>query len=94
MSKLERLKQFSNPDEVYKRGKKLGVEVMVSKRKDKKYVIRHPVTNKLVNFGQWNAEDATFHKDPVRIANFRKRNAHWADAEPFTPAFLAYWILW
>jgi hypothetical protein len=94
MEKLEQVKKVSNPQEVMKRANKLGLELMISKRKDKKYSIRHPVTNKIVNFGDIKYEDGTFHKDPIRIAKFRSRNAKWANALPYSPSFLSYYLIW
>lgn len=91
---MEKLLQFSNPAVVIAKGKKLGLEVMISKRKDKKYAVRHPTTHKLINFGQMNYEDFTKHKDEKRRQNFLSRNSKWAKAKPFTPAFLSYYLLW
>ena len=91
---MEKLLQFSNPAVVIAKGKKLGLEVMISKRKDKKYSTRDPVTNKLVHFGQMGYEDFTKHKDESRRQLFLKRNNKWKDAKPFTPAFLSYYLLW
>ena len=39
-------------------------------------------------------EDLTKHLDSHRAELFKKRNAKWADAEKFSPAFLSYYILW
>lgn len=91
---MEKLKQFSNPQEVYNKGRQYGLTVYLSPNKNKKYAIENPITHKLVHFGQMGYQDATFHKDPIRIAKFKKRNAKWADAEPYTPAWLSYYLLW
>jgi len=91
---MEKLVQFSNPSIVMVKGKKLGLEVFISNRKDKKYAIRHPITNKLVNFGAMGMQDYTFHKDEKRRQNFLSRNSKWAKAKPYTPAFLSYYLLW
>jgi hypothetical protein len=91
---MEKLLKCSNPTEVMNKGKKLGIDVMISKRKDKKYAIIEPTTHKRINFGQLGYEDATFHKDPIRIAKFKKRNAKWANAPKYTPAYLSYYLLW
>ena len=91
---MEKLLQFSNPAVVIAKDKKLGVDVMISKAKDKKYAIRHPTTNKLVNFGQMGYEDFTKHKDEKRRQNFLSRNAKWAKAKPYTPAYLSFYLLW
>jgi hypothetical protein len=91
---MEKLLQFSNPTVVIAKGKKLGLIVLISNRKDKKYAIRHPKTNKLINFGQMGFEDFTKHKDEKRRQNFLSRNSKWKDAKPYTPAFLSYALLW
>jgi hypothetical protein len=91
---MEKLLQFSNPAVVIAKGKKLGLTVLISNRKDKKYAITNPITHKLVNFGQMGMEDFTKHKDEKRRQNFLSRNAKWAKAKPYTPAFLSYYLLW
>jgi hypothetical protein len=77
-----------------KRGKDLGIVIYLSNRKDKKYAIYHPDTHKVINFGAIKYEDATFHKDPVRIMAFKSRNRKWATADPYTPAWASYHFLW
>jgi hypothetical protein len=94
MEKYNDVLKYSDPNEVMKRGKALGINVFLSGRKDKKYVIQHPYTEKLINFGQMGYQDATKHNDPKRIANFKKRNARWKDAPRYSPAWLAYHLLW
>jgi len=89
--------RYSNPSLVQKRAfKLLGKEarIVISPRKDKKYRIYNPETNKYVDFGSMGYEDATKHKNLDRIRKFRLRNAKWADAEPYTPSFLSYYLLW
>ena len=93
-AKYEAVKQYSDPHEVFRRGKLMGVDVYLSGRKDKKYCIQDPATGKLVNFGAMGYEDATKHNDSKRIANFHKRNAKWKDAPKYSPAYLAYNLLW
>jgi hypothetical protein len=91
---MDKLLKFSNPAVVIAKGKKLGLDVLISNRKDKKYAIRHPKTNKLINFGQMNYEDFTKHGDEKRRQLFISRNNKWKDAKPYTPAFLSYYLLW
>ena len=64
-----------------------------STRQDKKYMVQDPAGH-WVHFGQKGYQDYTAHKDKDRRANFRKRNAHWAHAAKWTPAHLAYYVLW
>jgi hypothetical protein len=94
MNKYEQVVKVSNPREVMKRGKDLGIVIYLSNRKDKKYAIYHPITNKVVNFGAIQYQDATFHNDPIRIAKFKQRNHKWADAKPYTPAWASWTFLW
>ena len=91
---MEKLLQFSNPAVVIAKGKKLGLDVMISKRKDKKYSFKNPITNKLINFGQMGYEDFTLHKDEKRRQAFKKRNAKSANAPKYSPAWASYNLLW
>jgi len=94
--KLLELEQFSNIEKVRKNAEKLGIKNMIypSTRKDKKYMVRHPDTYKFIHFGQMGYEDFTKSNDINKRNNFKKRNKRWADAYPYTPAFLSYWLLW
>jgi len=91
---MEKLLQFSNPAVVIAKGKVIGLDVMISKRKDKKYSFKNPITNKLINFGQMGYEDFTKHKDEKRREAFRKRNKKWASAKPYTASWASYNLLW
>lgn len=89
--------KISNPELVYKKFKQLGLDkytdLYISTRKNKKYMLMNPITEKWVHFGS-NLEDYSYHKDERRRKNFLTRNAKWADAEPFSPSFLSYYLLW
>jgi len=86
---------YSNPAIVMKKAKELHLNpVQVSTRKDKKFMILNPNTNKLVHFGQWGYEDYTKHHDKTRRDLFRKRNHKWKDADRYSPAWLSYHLLW
>lgn len=91
---MEKLLQVSNPQEVMKKGRQLGLDVMISKAKGKKYSFKNPITNKLINFGQLSYEDYTFHKDEKRREAFRKRNKKWATAPKYTASWASYNLLW
>lgn len=69
------------------------VELYESSRKDKKFMVQDP-NGKWVHFGQKGYEDWHSHKDPIRRERFRNRNKKWANAEKWTPAHLAYYVLW
>jgi hypothetical protein len=91
------INRYSNPIMVQKLAHKLlGEEtrIVISPRKDKKYRIYNPETNKYVDFGQMGYEDATKHKNLDRIKRFRLRNAKWKDAPKYSPAWLSYYLLW
>ena len=91
------LDRYSNPNVVQKKAYKLlGKEarIVISPRKDKKYRIYNPETNKYVDFGQMGYEDATKHKNLDRIRRFKLRNARWANSKPYTASFLSYYLLW
>ena len=88
------IKLFSNPDIVRKKGKEYGLEVVYSPRKNKKYRIVNPETNKFVDFGSIDYEEATLHKDQKRIDRFRQRNRKWKDAPKYSAAWLSYHLLW
>lgn len=62
------------------------------KRRDRKYMIIH--NNKKIHFGDPNYADFTGHHDLKRREQFRKRNAKWALADKYTPAWLSYFLLW
>lgn len=84
---------YSDPAKVFKKAHKMGIEnIEISNRKDKKYKVYDG--KRWVHFGQLGYEDFTKHKDTRRQNLFKTRNARWADAEPMTPAFLSYYLLW
>ena len=88
---------WSNPKTVFKKARETygnNVKINISTRKDKKYMIQDPETNKWIHFGQFGAEDFTRHKDITRRDNFLKRNHHWANSEPYTPSYMSYYLLW
>lgn len=65
----------------------------VSNKPTKKYMIEGP-DGKWIHFGQMGSEDYTYHQDEVRRQRFRTRNHKWAKADKWTPAYMAYYILW
>jgi hypothetical protein len=100
MSKYDReILKYSDPVKVLKRlhevfGEDSGIELFRSNRKDKKYAIINPYTFKVVHFGAMGYEDYTKHNDESRREQFLRRNKKWRDADPFSPAFLSYHLLW
>jgi hypothetical protein len=84
----------TNPVEVQRIASKYGIRnVMQSTKKDKKYMVAGP-SGKMVHFGQKGYADFTGHKDPIRRANFQRRNAKWKTAPKLSPAWLSYHLLW
>ena len=73
---LKDLVKISDPKEVYRKFLELGYDkytnIYVSTRKDKKYMVIHPITNKKVHFGS-TMEDYTKHKDDIRRKSFLTR---------------------
>lgn len=92
MDKLTELKKWSDPAEVAKIGKRYNLDVYVSTRKDKKYMVK--IGSKVIHFGQMNYEDYTKHKDEKRRDAFRSRNAKWAKSANDTASWLSYYLLW
>lgn len=91
------LRNFSNPDIVYKRALEIfgTIQLKESTRKDKKYMIRGEFSNnKWVHFGQWGYKDFTYTFDPIKRLNFQKRNHKWKNSEKNKPSFLSYYLLW
>jgi hypothetical protein len=93
MNKYDLLLDYSDPEEVINKGRQLGYQIYISTRKNKKYQVLRP-DGKFVHFGLLPYEDYSFHHDDARRNRFRNRNWRWADADPFSPAYLSYWLLW
>jgi hypothetical protein len=85
---------FSNPEIVRKNAKKYDLDLVFSPRKNKKYRIVNPETNKFVDFGSIDYEDYTKHQNLKRLEAFKKRNAKWYNSMKYSPAWLSAWILW
>ena len=94
---LKDLVKISDPKEVYRKFLELGYDkytnIYVSTRKDKKYMVIHPITNKKIHFGS-TMEDYTYHKDDVRRNAFLKRNAKWDKSDKFSASTLSTFLLW
>jgi len=76
-------------------GKK--IDFRISDKKDKKYMVLNPTTEKMIYFGQMGYEDFLKHQDPIRRMSYLKRTANikgnWKD-DPYSPNNLARIILW
>ena len=93
--KYEDLIKISDPEIVFRKFKRdnPNIKIEISNLKTKKYMIRHPVTNKKNHFCS-TMQDYTYHKDEKRLKNFRSRNHKWSTADKYSPAYLSYWYLW
>ena len=97
MDKLENVNKYSDTERVFELAKKIigdDVKIDISTRKNKKYMVLNPNTNKWVHFGQLPYYDYTKHRDEERRERFLKRNSHWASADKYSPAYLSYILLW
>jgi hypothetical protein len=97
MSKEELIYKYSNPQSVRRLVDKYygeDVELYLSTRESKKYMIKNPETEKMIHFGQIGAEDFTKHKNINRRNMFRIRNAKWRLANKWSPAYMSYHLLW
>lgn len=97
MNKNIEILKYSNPNIVTKNAKKLfgdNVIIALSTRKNKKYMILDPNTNKFIHFGQMRYQDYTKHQDKLRRNRFRQRNKHWDFTYVYSPAYLSYVLLW
>lgn len=100
--KYNELLKYSNPRVVFKKAKQyLGddVNIQVSTRKDKKYMVYNPTTNTWVHFGSFNPpmEDFTRHKNLSRRDNYLARSnaikGNWRKNK-YSPNNLSIHILW
>jgi uncharacterized protein YlbG (UPF0298 family) len=82
------IEDVSNPDVVLKRAKRLygnDVQIYFSTHRDKKCMI---------HFGSSLYKDYTKHGDDKRRQRFHQRNHKWKTADPYTPPFASYFLLW
>jgi len=100
-TKYKELLLYSNPKKVYRNAKLyLGddVNIEISTRKDKKYMIEKP-DGKWVHFGSFNPpmEDYTKHEDEYRRMNYLLRSSNirgnWKN-DLYSPNNLSINILW
>lgn len=98
--KIEKLKLISDPNKVVDNAiKYLGNDVIidVSNRKDKKYMVYNPQSEKWVHFGQMNYEDFTKHNDLNRRNRYLNRamniRGDWKD-DKYSPNNLSIHLLW
>ena len=92
--------EYSNPDIAFNKAREyLGkdVNISISDKPKKKYMILNPHTNKYVYFGQIGYKDHTFTNDDKKRELYLKRSANikgnWRD-DKFSPNNLSRNILW
>jgi hypothetical protein len=97
----DNIAKYSNPKQAQKQAYKyLGTKngkIYRSTRKEKKYMVKDPKTNKWVHFGQMKYEDYTKHKNKTRRKNYLNRASHingnWKHNK-YSANNLAMHILW
>jgi hypothetical protein len=96
---IEILKWSDLKDVIKNKNKYLGEDIplFLSTRKDKKFMVLNPNTNKYIHFGQMNFEDFTKHKSITRLNNYIKRSSNikgnWKN-DHYSPNNLSQNILW
>ena len=91
------IENYSNPHKVLQKAKRIfgnDVNLQLSTREDKKYMLLNPNTNKWVHFGQIGFLDYTKSLDLKKREAFRIRNKRWANQDMYTAGFLSYYLLW
>ena len=96
--KYKQLILVSNPWTVQRRAKEQGYDqVYISTRKDKKYMVMNPETNKYSHFGAMSYQDFTFHQDNERRSRYLKRaskiHGSW-EKNRWSPNYLSIHLLW
>ena len=93
-NKKQELKKYSDFEKVKEKAKKLGLNpVGISSKKDKKYMI-YDKNGDVKHFGQMLYQDFTKTNDESKRQAFRNRNWRWEHADKYSPAYLAYHLLW
>jgi hypothetical protein len=97
IDKYNNVIKYSNPSVVLKQAVKYHYnpkDIYISTRQNKKYMIYNPYSDKFIHFGQMPYKDYTITKDRYKRENFMTRNHKWKDYPKYTPAHLAYYLLW
>lgn len=100
--KYKELLNYSNPTKVKQKAVEIfgkDVKLAVSTRKQNKYMILNPHTNKWIHFGGFYPpmSDYTKHRDPERRQRYLQRataiKGDWA-SNPYSPNQLSVRLLW
>ena len=94
------IRNYSNPDIVFKKAREyLGkdVQIQVSNKPPKKYMVFNPSSSKWIHFGLMPYEDYTKHKDMKRRESYLRRTqnmkGNWRENK-YSPNNLSRNILW
>jgi len=101
INRFNQLLTVSNPDKVKKNLKKYipkdTPDLFISNRKNKKYMILNPDTNKFIHFGSLSYEDLTKHNDLQRQKAYIIRASNikgdWR-TDKYSPNNLSMHLLW
>ena len=99
MNKLELLKKYSDYDKVKENAKKyLGnSNILISTRKNKKFMVEDPINKKYIHFGAVGYEDFTHSKNLIKknkyLARSEKIKGNW-EKNKYSPNNLSRNILW
>ena len=97
MSKLEEIWEYTNPNIVFERAKRLygrNVKIRYSEKKNKKYDLYDPNTDKWISFGQVGYKDFTKTGDEEKRRRFMIRNHRWASSPKYSASYNSYYLLW
>lgn len=93
MNKERELRKYSDPELVAERAMELGLNpVHPSSQARKKYMTFDGT--RMVHFGQVGFSDWTKTRDPEQLRKFRARNRRWSNSPRYSPAWLAWNLLW
>jgi hypothetical protein len=97
MPSLQEVNKYSNYDKAKRQTSKFlgkNAKLYLSTRKNKKFMVIDPETGHKIHFGLLGYQDYLKHKNKTRRHNFLVRNHKWKNAKKYSPAYLAYHILW
>ena len=99
-NKYNQLLTVSNPKIVHDNLQKYfgrPTDLYISNRKNKKYMILNPNTNKTISFGSINHKDYTFTRDKTKQKSYLARSSgitgNWRD-DKYSPNNISRSVLW
>ena len=97
MPSLQEVNKYSNYDKAKRQTRKFlgkNAKLFLSTRKNKKFMVIEPETGHKIHFGQMGYQDHLKDANKFKKNRFRIRNHKWKNAKKYSPAYLAYHILW